>query len=145
MRKSVYGRQLGRTKNQRLALFRGLVCSLVEKGKVVTTLTKTKAVKGEAEKLITKAKKGTLADRRVICRFLNNRSLVDRLVDGIAPMLKERKSGYLRIVRIGFRRGDQAQLAQIEFVDDFSKIIQKPEKAVVEEEKNDKTDKAIRN
>lgn len=145
MRKNVYGRQLGRTKNQRLALFRGLVCSLVEKGKVVTTLTKTKAVKGEAEKLITKAKKGTLADRRVICRFLNNRSLVDRLVDGIAPMLKERKSGYLRIVRIGFRRGDQAQLAQIEFVDDFSKITQKPEKAVVEEEKNDKTDKAIRN
>lgn len=143
MKKKVYGYQLGRTKNQRRALFGGLVRSLFEKGRVVTTIVKAKAIIGEAEKLITKAKKGTLADRRLICRFLNNRTLVDRLVDGIAPMLRERKSGYLRIVRIGARRGDRAELAQIEFVDDLSRIVPKPKKATAEGEQDDKTHKEV--
>lgn len=127
MRKKVYGRQFGRDKNQRTALFKGLVSSLVEKGKIKTTLPKAKAVIGTAEKLITKAKRGSLSDRRLIFRFLNKRSLVDRLVDGIAPLLKERKSGYLRIIKLGIRKGDRAEMAQLSFVDEIS-IIEKPEK-----------------
>ena len=145
MRKNVSGRQLGRAKNQRQALFKGLICSLIDKGGIVTSLAKAKAVRGEAEKLITKAKKKTLAGRRTIFRFLNNRALVNRLVEGIAPILQERKSGYLRIVRIGLRRGDRAALVKLEFDDDVSNIAQKPEPAPVEGEEDDKTNKKVKN
>ncbi len=141
MRKKVYGRQFGRNKNQRTALFKGLVSSLVEKGKIKTTLPKAKAVIGTAEKLITKAKGGSLSDRRLIFRFLNKRSLVDRLVDGIAPLLKERKSGYLRIIKLGIRKGDRAEMAQLSFVDEIS-IVEKPIKPeIVKKEVKKKNDK----
>ncbi len=125
MRKQVFGRQLGRDKNQRVALFKGLVSSLVEKGKIKTTLPKAKSIIGIAEKLITKAKKGSLADRRSIFRFLNKRALVNRLVDGIAPQLKDRKSGYLRITKLEIRKGDRAEMAQLSFVDEIL-AIEKP-------------------
>jgi len=125
MRKQVFGRQLGRDKNQRAALFKGLVSSLVEKGKIKTTLPKAKSIIGIAEKLITKAKKGSLADRRSIFRFLNKRALVNRLVDGIAPQLKDRKSGYLRITKLEIRKGDRAEMAQLSFVDEIL-AIEKP-------------------
>ncbi len=140
MRKKVYGRQFGRDKNQRTALFKGLVSSLVEKGKIKTTLPKVKAVIGTAEKLITKAKRGSLSGRRLIFRFLNKRSLVDRLVDGIAPLLKERKSGYLRIIKLGIRKGDRAEMAQLSFVDEIS-IVEKPIKPEIVKEVKKKNDK----
>jgi large subunit ribosomal protein L17 len=126
MKKRVFGRQLGRTKNQRQALFRGLIGSLVEKGEIVTTLPKAKAVKPQAEKLVTKAKRGTLTDQRVILRFLSKRALVNRLVKGIAPLFKEKKGGYLRIVRLGRRRGDTAPMAKLMFTEDLSQMAQKP-------------------
>jgi len=126
MRKRVFGRQFSRTKNQRQALFRNLVGSLVEKGEIVTTLPKAKAVKPQAEKLVTKAKRGTLTDQRVILRFLGKRALVNRLIDGIAPLFKEKKGGYLRIIRLGPRRGDIAPMAKLMFTQDLGKMAQKP-------------------
>ncbi|PIU35809.1 50S ribosomal protein L17 [Candidatus Shapirobacteria bacterium CG07_land_8_20_14_0_80_39_18] len=130
MKKSVYGRKLGRNSNQRKALFRSLISCLIEKGKVRTTLAKAKAVKGQAERLITKAKKGSLNDRRIILRFLNKKSLVDRLVDGITPNLAERHSGYLKILKLERRKGDDAVMALLSFVDELP-VIEKPEKKVI--------------
>lgn len=143
MKKAVFGRKLGRTKNQRKTLFKGLIGSLVEKGKIKTTLAKAKAIKARAEKLITRAKKGSLADRRIIFHFLNRRSLVDRLVDGIAPLLRERKSGYLRIVKLGVRKGDDAAMAQISFVDEISPI-EKPEKKTVQKDAKSQPAKEVK-
>lgn len=113
MKKRVFGRQLGRTKNQRRALFRGLTVSLVEKGEIITTLAKAKAVRSDLEKLITKAKSGTLADRRMIFRYLGRRDLVNRMVDSIGVIFKDRPGGYLRIIRLAKRRGDLADTAKI--------------------------------
>lgn len=122
MRKQVFGRQLGRTKNQRVALFRGLICSLIAQGEIETTLAKAKSIKSQAEKLITRAKGGSLSDRRIIFRFLNKKELVNRLVDGIAPVFKERKGGYLRLIHLSQRRGDAALMAKLVFVEDISQI-----------------------
>ncbi|PIV01540.1 50S ribosomal protein L17 [Candidatus Shapirobacteria bacterium CG03_land_8_20_14_0_80_39_12] len=133
MRKQVFGRQFSRTKHQRLALFRGLISSLVEKGEVITTLPKAKAIKGQVEKLITKAKAGTLNDKRIILRFLTKRSLVNKLVLGIAPLFKEKTGGYLRIIKLGQRKGDTAPMAQISFTEDFNKIVLKTVKEVKKE------------
>jgi len=130
MKKSVYGRKLGRNSNQRKALFRGLISSLIGKGQIKTTLVKAKAVKGQAEKLITKAKRGSLNDRRIIFRFLNKKSLVDDLVDRISPSLAKRNSGYLKILKLERRKGDDTPMALLSFVDELPKI-EKPEKKVV--------------
>lgn len=141
MRKQVFGRHLGRTKNQRQALFRALITSLVEKGEIETTLAKAKAVKAESEKLITKAKSGGLTDRRMIFRTLNRKALVNKLVETMAPLLKERKGGYLRIVRTGVRKGDNAMMAKLMFVETMPSTVreekpkEKKEKIVSEPEK----------
>lgn len=121
MRKRVFGRKLGRDKNQRKALFRGLVASLVKEGEMVTTVAKAKAIRPLTEKLITKAKKGGVGERRQILHFLGRRALVNRLVDEIAPLVKERKGGYLRLVRTGRRKGDNAPLVKISFVEKIEK------------------------
>jgi len=144
MKKSVFGRQLGRTSNQRKALFRALIGDLVRHGQIKTTLAKAKAVKGKAEKLITRARRGTLTDRRVIFRYLGKRELVNRLVDELAPNFKERKSGYLRILKLESRKGDNAPKALLSFVDELptekkaKKLTKKTSK--VEKEQNAKTD-----
>ncbi|HUV72536.1 MAG TPA: 50S ribosomal protein L17 [Clostridia bacterium] len=130
MRKRIFGRQLGRSKNQRKALFRGLIASLLEEGEIETTLAKAKAMKPRAEKLVTKAKAGTLADKRVLFSFLGKRALVNRLVEEIAPLFKERKGGYLRIVRTGRRRGDQAPMARVLFTEKVEKMVPRPARRV---------------
>lgn len=121
MRKGIFGRQLGRNKNQRQALFRGLVSALVKEGEIETTLAKAKAIQGQAERLVTRAKEGTVANRRVLLRFLTKRDLVNRLVMDIAPLFKEKAGGYLRIVRLGRRRGDAAEMVKLMFVEKISK------------------------
>lgn len=128
MRKKVFGYQLNRNKNQRKALFRSLIFSLIEKSHIQTTLTKAKAIQAEAEKLITKAKKGTLSDRRMALRFLVKKEAVNRLFDVIAPNFKNRNGGYTRIIRTKTRRGDQAVMAQISFTEEIpvvEKVIEK--------------------
>ena len=113
------GRKFGRETDQRQALLRGLMCSLIERQSITTTLALAKEIRRSTEKLITLAKKGDLNSRRLVIARLDNQELGSRLVDAIAPNIK-RNSGYLRIERAGFRKGDHSEMATISFVDDIS-------------------------
>ena len=112
------GRKFGRETDQRTALTRCLMRSLFKNKSISTTLAKAKEIRRPAEKLITLAKKGDLASRRLVIARLDDQMIGNELVDVIAPQLK-RNSGYLRIERTGFRRGDNAEMATISFVDEI--------------------------
>ena len=112
------GRKFGRETDQRRALKRGLMCSLIEYQSITTTLARCKEIRRECEKLVTMARKGGLHNRRLIIARLNNLEVANLLVDVIAPQIK-RDSGYLRIERAGYRRGDNAEIGTISFVDDI--------------------------
>lgn len=113
------GRKFGRETDQRRALERGLIKALFEHQSITTTLARAKEIRREAEKLITIAKKGGLANRRLLISRLDSIKVADLLMDQIAPQVK-RDSGYLRIERAGFRRGDNAEMATISFVDNIT-------------------------
>jgi large subunit ribosomal protein L17 len=113
------GRKFGRERDQRRALIKGLATSLVEYGKIETTLPKAKELVRYIEKLITKAKKGDLANRRMVIAGLSTQSAAVRLVDVIAPQLSGRTSGHVRVERTRLRVGDGAQMATIAFVDEI--------------------------
>ena len=115
------GRKFHRERDQREALIKGLADSLVLNGRIETTLPKAKELRPYVEKLVTKAKKGDLHNRRQIISSLQTLEAAHKLVDDIAPRLKDRDSGYLRIKKTDYRRGDNAPLATIEFVDDLEK------------------------
>ena len=120
------GRKFGRERDQRRALMRGLMTSLVKHGTITTTLPKAKELRPQAEKMITVARQGSLAGRRRLIAKLNV-DTANRLVDVIVPSLK-RDSGYLRVTRLDQRRvGDNAELATIEFVDEITEVA-KPDK-----------------
>lgn len=112
------GRKFGRETDQRRALERGLIRALIENTSITTTLARAKEIRRETEKLITIAKKGSLANRRLLIARLDDIKTADLLIDVIAPQIK-RDSGYLRIERAGFRRGDNAEMATISFVDNI--------------------------
>ncbi len=112
------GRKFGRETDQRLALTRGLMCSLIINTSITTTLARAKEIRRSTEKLITLAKRGGLANRRLIIARLNDIEAASLLVDVIAPQIK-RDSGYLRIEHAGYRRGDNAEMGTISFVDDI--------------------------
>lgn len=120
------GRKFGRERDQRRALLKGLADSLIKYESIETTLPKAKEVLPYTEKLITKAKKGDLHNRRQIIAKLQTLESAHKLVDEIAPKLAGRNSGHLRIERTTLRRGDNAQLARISFVDDLSAEAPKP-------------------
>jgi large subunit ribosomal protein L17 len=113
------GRKFGRETDQRRALIKGLADSLVLYESIETTLPKAKELLPYVEKLITKAKRGDLHNRRQVIAGLQTVEAAHKLVDQIAPMLKGRVSGHLRIERTDLRRGDNTQMAQISFVDDL--------------------------
>ena len=113
------GRKFHRERDQRNALVKGLAESLVRDEAIETTLPKAKELVPYAEKLITKAKKGDLHNRRQVLQGLSTVTSAHKLVDEIAPKLKGRDSGHLRIVKTRTRRGDNAQLARVSFVDDL--------------------------
>ena len=113
------GRKLHREKDQRQALIKGLADSLIQYETIETTLPKAKEVVTYLEKLITKAKVGDLHNRRQVIQGLQTLTNAHKLVDEIAPKLKGRTSGHLRIAKTELRRGDNAQLARISFVDDL--------------------------
>lgn len=112
------GRKFGRETDQRRALKRGLMRALIEKQSITTTLARAKEIRRETEKLITIAKKGGLANRRLLVARLDDIKTANLLMDVIAPQIK-RDSGYLRIERAGFRRGDNTEMATISFVDNI--------------------------
>ena len=114
------GRKFGRERDQRRALLKGLATSLVEHGKIETTHPKAKELVRYIEKLITKAKKGDLANRRRVIAGLSTQAAAFRLVDVIAPQLTGRTSGHVRVERTRLRIGDGAQMATIAFVDEIT-------------------------
>lgn len=114
------GRKFDRERDQRRALIKGLADSLVKYESIETTLPKAKEIIPYVEKLITKAKKGDLHNRRQVISKLQTVASAHKLVDDIAPKLGARNSGHLRIERTRLRRGDNAQLARVSFVDDLA-------------------------
>lgn len=121
------GRKFGRETDQRRALLRGLMCSLIKYQAITVTLARAKEMRRGTEKLVTIAKKGGLANRRLLISRLDNLEVADLLMDVIAPQIK-RNSGYLRIERTGFRKGDHAEMATISFVDSINFDLKKEAK-----------------
>ena len=120
------GRKFSRECDQRDALIKGLATSLVISGKIETTLPKAKELVRYIEKLITKAKKGGLHNRRQVMAGLSTKEVADKLMDVIAPKLTGRTSGHVRVTRTRMRVGDNAEMATIEFVDDLSVTAEAP-------------------
>jgi large subunit ribosomal protein L17 len=117
MRHAMRHRKLGRTSSHREALFRNQLQSLVLNERIITTLPKAKELRPIAEKVITRGKHGTVHDRRWVLRWVLSRDLVKKLFDEIAPRFQERPGGYLRIVKLGPRQGDGAEMAVLELVE----------------------------
>ncbi len=117
MRHRVDGRHFGRTANQRKALLRGLLASLIKYERIETTVAKAKAVKELADRLVTFGKKGDLHSRRVALSYLPDKELVRKLFTEIAPRFVDRNGGYVRVIRTSFRIKDSAPMAILEFVD----------------------------
>ncbi len=111
------GRKFNRQKDQRRALMKSLAEALIKHESIETTFHKGKEIIPYVEKLITKAKRNTLHDRRLIIRSLQTVESAHKLIDEIAPKLGGRNSGHLRLTRTSLRRGDNAQMARVEFVD----------------------------
>ena len=108
---------LGRKVGHRKALLKNLTISLIEHKRITTTLAKAKALRVHAEPLITKSKSDTVHNRRVVFSYLQNKEAVKELFSTVAEKVADRPGGYLRIINIGFRKGDSAEMAIIELVD----------------------------
>jgi len=121
MRHNVSGRKLNRTAAHRKMLYRNLVTALFKHERIQTTVPKAKEARQVAEKLITFAKRGDLHARRMVARKLNEPAVLQKLFEEIGPRYSERPGGYTRIMRLGPRRGDNAELAILELVDNTVK------------------------
>lgn len=145
------GRKFHRERDQREALVQSLAESLIKHESIETTLPKAKEIVPYVEKLITKAKKGDLHNRRQIISELQTVATAHKLVDEIAPLLGGRSSGHLRIERTKLRRGDNAQMARVSFVDDLKqapvsqveKTQQKPADPITKPPKKTSTKKPV--
>ncbi len=116
MRKNIFGKQLNRDKNQRKALIKSLMTSLVLEEQIKTTEMKAKAIRGEVDKLITKARKETNLAKSLLGKKISSKA-IDKLIKEIAPRFKGRNGGYTRIIRLGKRLGDDAQMVLMEWVE----------------------------
>ena len=110
-------RKLGRTSSHRQAMFANMAASLIKHEQIVTTLPKAKELRPYLEKLVTFAKRGDLHARRICISRIRDIGQVGKLFDVIGPRYKDRNGGYIRILKAGFRHGDMAPMAVIEFVD----------------------------
>ncbi|MGC9359251.1 MAG: 50S ribosomal protein L17 [Anaerolineae bacterium] len=126
MRHRVAGKKLGRDTSQRKALYRSLMTELFRHERIRTTLAKAQSVQSEADKLVTKAKAGLakkeqgkqdVAERRHVAGVLYDKAVVRKLFDDIAPRYADRSGGYTRVVKLGPRKGDAAEMAVLELVD----------------------------
>ena len=109
-------RKLGRTSDSRKAMLRAMVTYLIENGKIETTVTRAKEVRAVAEKMITLGKQDDLHTKRKIYSFITKEDVAKKLIDEIGPKYADRNGGYTRIIKIGARRGDAAEMAIIELV-----------------------------
>ena len=128
-------RKLGRTTEQRMAMLRGQVTYLLEAGRIETTVTRAKEVKAMTDKMITLGKAGTLAAKRQAMTFITKKEVMRKLFDVIAPSFADKNGGYTRVLRLGPRRGDGAEMAIVEILGFEPKVDTKkaPKKAAKEE------------
>ncbi|MCC2111418.1 MAG: 50S ribosomal protein L17 [Hyphomicrobiales bacterium] len=117
MRHGNRGRKLNRTWSHRKAMFANMAASLIQHEQIVTTLPKAKELRPVVEKLVTLAKRGDLHARRLVASRLRDEAMTKKLFDVIGPRYAERNGGYTRVLKAGFRYGDNAAMAVIEFVD----------------------------
>jgi len=117
MRHKMAHRKLNRTASHRKAMFANMASSLIEHEQIVTTLPKAKELRPIVEKLVTLAKKGDLNSRRLAIARTRNKEMSKKLFEVLGPRYKDRQGGYIRIMKAGFRYGDNAPMAVIEFVD----------------------------
>jgi large subunit ribosomal protein L17 len=139
MKKKVFGRKFSRDFGSRRALFRALTRAFVLQGSIVTTKAKAKAIAGDVEKMVTAIKKGTLAHvRRVNAIVANDREVLTRFIDDIAPVFSDRAGGYTRIVSLPPRRGDRAEMARLTWTREIGKA-----EVQVKEEKSKKPSEKV--
>ena len=118
MRHNKAGRRLGRKTSHREAMFRNMVTSLLDHGKITTTDAKAKEIRVVAERMITLGKRGDLHSMRLAASVIREKSVVTKLFSTIAPRYKERLGGYTRIIKLGVRQGDAAPVSLIELVEE---------------------------
>ena len=139
-------RKLGRPTAHRKAMLRGMVTLLLENGQIETTLTRAKEVRSMAEKMITLGKKNTLASRRAALAFITKENVVTKLFNEIAPGYAKRNGGYTRILKIGVRRGDAAEMAIVMLVEaDAPEVVEAPVEAPKKKASKKKTEEATEN
>ncbi|MDE6068886.1 MAG: 50S ribosomal protein L17 [Treponemataceae bacterium] len=124
---------LSRTHSHRRAMLRNMVTSLFRFERITTTKAKAKAARSKAEKLITRAKVDSVHNRRQVARYIYDERVLNKLFTDIAPRMKDRPGGYTRILKLGFRQGDAADVAILELVD--FKLETEEEKAAKKEKK----------
>ncbi len=117
MRHRVEGRKFGRETDQRRLMMNNLVKSMIEHGQITTTLAKAKEMRRYVERVVTYGKNDTIHSQRLAYRVLGDRTLVKKLFTEIAPTFQDRNGGYTRIIKAGYRRGDSAPMAVIQFVE----------------------------
>lgn len=139
MRHGVKGRKLGRTASHRLATLKSLATSVLKYKRIKTTVAKAKEARGLVDKLITKAKKNDLHSRRLVAEFVNDKDVVKELFSEVVAKVGDRPGGYTRVVKLGRRLGDAAELAILELVD-YNDVMN--EKAVEHKEKREAKAKA---
>ena len=116
MRHGMVNRKLGRTTGHRLAMFRNQLASLIDKERIITTLPKAKELRPQVERLITLGKNDSVHARRQAARLIEDDAIVSKLFDTVGPRFGDRPGGYTRIIKLGPRRGDAAEMAILEFV-----------------------------
>ena len=117
MRHGLAHRKLNRNPSQRRALLRGLATQLIEHGRIVTTLERAKELRGVVEPLVSRARTDSVANRRYVASYVYSDDAVKRLFEVVAPSNMSRPGGYTRVMKLGFRAGDHARRAVIEFVE----------------------------
>ena len=126
MRHGMVNRKLGRTSSHRNAMFRNQLASLIEHERIITTLPKAKELRPQIERLITLGRNDNVHNRRQAARIVAEAALVGKLFDTLAPRFADRPGGYTRIIKLGARRGDAAEMAILEFIGFEPKIDDKP-------------------
>ncbi len=140
MRHNVFGKQLSRDTGQRQALLKGLAGALIRSEAIETTETKAKAAVSLIEKLIAKAQKGSLSDIRQIEEVIVDKSLVEKLVSEIVPRLKSKSGGFIRLIKLGNRVGDNAPMVRMELItQSVPTTIDEPKKDKIKKEVAKKT------
>jgi large subunit ribosomal protein L17 len=139
MRHNKAGRRLGRKTSHREAMFRNMVTSLLDHGKITTTDAKAKEIRVVAERMITLGKRGDLHSMRLAASVIREKSVVSKLFSTIAPRYKERHGGYTRIIKLGVRLGDAAPVSLIELVEEEIK----PSKAKLTSAKSKQTSPVV--